>query len=67
MFFIQKYITNPIFTLEDAFLAAAANLADVLRDKMPNHLKESSVQKLSQLKKLFSETTTNNNIYIIRA
>ena len=60
--FKQKYITNPTVTPEDAVIAAATNLADALKNKIPHHLKEYSRQELFRLRKLFKEAITIENI-----
>ena len=66
MLFKHKYIKKSTITPKYAFIAAAINLSDALKNKMPHLLKESSIQELSRLQKIFSEATANNSIDQIR-
>ena len=61
VFHKHKYISNPTVTAADAVIAAASNLAAVLKGKLPQHLKESSLNELTRLSTIFSQAATGTS------
>ena len=58
VFHKHKYISNPVVSAADAVIAAASNLTAALRGKMPQHLKELSLDNLTCLSTIFSQAST---------
>ena len=53
VFHKHKYISNPAVTPADAVIAAAGNLASLIKGKMPQHLQESPLSELTRLSAIF--------------
>jgi hypothetical protein len=60
-FFKHKYLTNPAVTPEDRVIGAAGVLAQALDNRMPPHMRESTIQALSDLQDVFQQATINYN------
>eukprot|EP00804_Cyclotella_cryptica_P029865 CCRYP_010777-RA/>CCRYP_010777-RA protein AED:0.22 eAED:0.28 QI:0/0/0/1/1/1/4/0/696 len=57
VFFKHKYLTNPSMTPADALIAAAANLAHVIKhNAKAQHVGSKNLQDLQRLQQLFSDT-----------
>ena len=61
VFHKHKYISNPTVSAADTVMAAAGNLAAALKGKMPQHLKESSLDDLTRLSSIFSQAATGKS------
>jgi hypothetical protein len=60
-FFTHKYLTNPTVTPEDRVIEAAGALAQALNNQMPFHMRESTIQALSNLQDVFQQAAVNYN------
>jgi hypothetical protein len=60
-FFKHNYLTNPMVTPQDRVIAAAGALARALDNQMPPHLRESTIQALSDLQDVFQQAAINYN------
>jgi hypothetical protein len=60
-FFKHKYLTNLVVTPEDRVIEAAGALARELDNRMPPHMRESTIQALSDLQDVFHQAAINYN------
>ena len=58
----HKYISNPFVTPEDVVLSAAGKLAEALKGQMPQHLHESSLDKLKRLGTIFQHAASGDPV-----
>ncbi len=61
-FFKHKSLTNPMVPPEDRVIAAAGALAQALDNQMPTHMRESTIQALSNLQDVFQQANINYNV-----
>ena len=55
----HKYISNPTVTPSGAVVAAAKNLAKVLKGKLLHYVQELPLAKITRLSRIFSDATGN--------
>ena len=55
IFHKHKYISNPLVTPEDAVVAAAGKLANLISGHMPHQLSETSIDELTCLGSIFQK------------
>ena len=60
VYFKHKYLTNPAVTPADAILAAAADLASLLKGHHSRHLGRDKLQDLTNLQAIFADAATTN-------
>jgi hypothetical protein len=60
-FFKHKYLRNLTVTSEDRVITAAGTLAQALDNQMPPHMRESTIQALSNLQDVFQQATISYN------
>ena len=60
VFFKHKYLTNPTVTPADAILAAAADLASLLKGHHARHLGRDKLHDLTNLQAIFSDAAAHN-------
>jgi hypothetical protein len=60
-FLKHKYLTNPTVTPEDRVIEAAGALAQAIKNQMPPHMHEFTIQALSNLQDVFQQATINYN------
>ena len=60
VFHKHKYLTNPSVAPEDVVIDAANNLANALKNQMPQHLQSTSLQALAGIQDIFLQAAKSN-------